>query len=153
MEGMGTAYYEINVIGRTYFPKLVSAKTYGSFVKDWTSRGGNVAPVPAPRYPTDRVTYVSNSALEYETPPEKDGIAQLADGAASSFAQYGIITIQGKYLPEGNEDGRVISFLNVALPPDLAYLTPFILAASEPCMLDEDAPSCTMQNGITYPDQ
>jgi hypothetical protein len=66
--------------------------------------------VPAPRYPTDRVTY-------------------------------------------GNEDDRVIGFLNVALPPDLAYLTPFILAASEPCMLDEDAPSCTMQNGITYPDQ
>jgi hypothetical protein len=151
--GTRTADYDINTIGRTYFPKLVSAENYKGFVADWNSRGGSVAPVQAPRYSTDRLTYLSQPAFEYETPPNKNGIAQLSNGVASHFAQHGIISIQGKYLPDYNEDDRVVSFINAVLPPDLVYLTPYILVASRPCMLDYDAASCKIHDGITYPDQ
>jgi hypothetical protein len=127
MEGTGSDRSDINTFGRTYFPKLVSAAEYNSFVTDWDKEGGIAAPPPATRYSTDRLTYLSPSALEYETPPAKDGIAQLGIGGNSRFAQYGIISIQGKYLPDDNEDDRVISFIRVTLPPNLAYLTKFIL--------------------------
>ncbi len=153
MEGMGSEFYDLNTIGRTYFPKLVNAESFKSFLVECKRRGFNVAPVPAPRYPSDRLTYLSQSAFEYETPQGKDGIAKWINGGTSPFAQYGIISVQGKYVPDGNEDDRVVRFINVNLPPDLAYLTKFILAASRPCMLDYDAASCKMRVGITYPDQ
>lgn len=153
MEGMGTEFDDVNTIGRTYFPKLVSAAQFNSFAADWDKEGGIPAPPPATRYLTDRLTYISQAAVEYETPPGKDGIAQLANGGTSPFPQYGIISIQGKYLPQDNEDDRSVSFINVTLPPDLAYMTKFILAASRPCMLDYDSASCRIHDGITYPDQ
>jgi len=149
-EGTYTDYSDINTIGRTYFPKLVTAEEYKSFVADWRGRGFSFAPVPVPRYLTDRLTYLSQSAIEYKTQPDKVGIAQWAGSSSSPFTQYGIISIQGKYFPESNEDGRYISFLNIILPHDLAYLTSFILIASRPCMIDEGAASCKIKHGITY---
>jgi len=136
-------------IGRTYFPKLVSAAAYENFLLDW-NRYAHDQLTQAPRYSTDRLIYLSPSALEYETPAVKSGIAQWVAHKNSPFVQYGIISITGKYLSSDNEDDRIIIFINVNLPPEFSYLTPFILAAARPCMLGEGATSCPLQNGVVY---
>jgi hypothetical protein len=152
--GTGSAIADVMTIGRTYFPNLVSAAQYADFLKSWTGVGQG-AP-PAPRYPTDRIKYLSPSMLEYETPPGKNGIGQLTTFGSSVFAQSGIISLEGKYVPPtvengvpmNGEDDRGINALNVSLPPDLANLTPYILAASRLCMGDD---SCALTDDIDYP--
>jgi hypothetical protein len=153
MSGSGSAIADVMTIGRTYFPNLVSAAQYADFLKSWTGIGK--ADPPAQRYPSDRIKYLTPSMLEYMTPPGKNGIAQLAAGGSSVFAQSGFISLQGKYSPPtienglhiNGEDDRIIIALNVNLPPDLADLTPYILAASSPCISGD---SCVLTNGIDY---
>jgi len=155
MAGTGSAISDVATIGSTYFSNLVSAEQFKSFLTDWEQNFGRFnlsPPVQAPRYPADRLTYLSPSAFAYETPAGKIGIAQLVAGGSSPFAQQGIISLQGKYIPNA-EDDRVIISINVSLPPTLANLAPFILAAARPCMLDENAAACTIMNNITYPSQ
>jgi hypothetical protein len=151
MQGTGTARFDLMTIGRTYFPNLVGAAQYETFLHEWKQQGETA--IQAPRYPTDRIKYLSQSAFEYETPAGKNGVAQLSTGGNSPFAQYGIISVQGEYFPGVNEDDRVMFFLNVDLPPDLADLTPYILAASKPCMLDRKSAACSIYDDIVHESQ
>ncbi len=152
--GGGSGFQTAMHIAGQYFPNLVSTAELQNFVEDWNGYGVTVAQILAPRYPTDRLTYLGPSALEYETPPRKDGLERLVFGATSLFAQYGIISLH--LIKDGSNydpDGSHINFITVSLPYDFAYLTPYILRASRPCILNGNIVSCTMYDGITYPDQ
>lgn len=151
--GEGSGFYTAMQIAGRYFPDLVSDEEIKSFIVNW-GYGGTVAQFLGPRYPSDELTYLNASSLEYETPPGKDGIEQLVLGSTSPFAQFGIISLHLiKYESGYDEHDSHINFINVNLPPDLAYLTPYVLAASRPCILHEDHASCTMHDDITYANQ
>ena len=141
----------IQISGR-YFPKSVSKSDLKNFVEDWFGDDVSVAQIIVPSYPTDRITYLSPAALAFETPPGKPGIMNgIGGGQPSPIKISGIISVN--FATNDREDNSSYSFINVSLPPNLDYLTPYILEASKACVLRNDHASCTMQDGVIDPYQ
>jgi len=87
-------------------------------------------PVPAGPYPTDHLTYKNESVLEYETPPETEGL-----GTDSTWLRKSDLPISGAaiLIADSPGSGRVpdVLLLAVRLPPELAALAPVIVRQVE----------------------
>jgi hypothetical protein len=76
----------IAAYGGTYFPKIITTKDVNSAITQLNQKGGSSTKVQflAPKYPNDRITYLSDSVLKYETPSEKLGLGiEIGSGLPS----------------------------------------------------------------------
>jgi hypothetical protein len=145
------------VIGGLYFPRLVSKADIKQFLNDMGDDDVPVAKFLGKRFRSEKLTYLSQSALEFETPPNTSGFEHTLFGGASPFTQYGIVGLnldQNKGdAPGVYNESSGLTFIIVNLPPDLAHLTPYILEMSRPCILNGDNASSSMHGNINYANQ
>ncbi len=85
-------------------------------------------PLPSGPYPHDTLTYRSKKVVEYNTPPQTDGL-----GNCESYVGKNHLPIKGVAILLGDPtqssllgESRLL-LLSVRLPPDLARLTPAII--------------------------
>jgi hypothetical protein len=119
ISGENSGHYEIAAAIARVFP------VYRRFARN-ELRDSDL-PFPSGPYPTDTLKYLSNTTVEYTTPPQSEGL-----GNVNSYIGKNDIPITGAavlidYPP--NPRGKIphLILLSVRLPHDLAWLAPTII--------------------------
>jgi hypothetical protein len=114
-----------------YFPERVAPMT--------ASTRANDPAQPMPRYPNDRLRYLSDLVLDYATPAHHAGLGEPDEAAAArqSLTSYGVLALSN--LPQGA--GGIVN-LTVRLPADLTFLHGAIVKALAACLPNDNVVAC-----------
>jgi hypothetical protein len=131
------------IYGGRYFPKIYSDKFVNNALQEENATFGTKLTKEqflAPKYADDKIIYLSNSALEYWTPPDRAGLgsdvvnaATLTPRTISTLPTAGFL----KMAP-ANSDGVMVQ-MAARVPAELARLQPSILKFSKDCLLAQDS--------------
>ncbi len=133
-----------------YFPHENTSQ--GCINGNWLPpKDAEIQPPPGdaiPRYPADRLKYLSSFMIKYVTPAGFHGLGTMTRYAppwdmteqTPRIATYGILMLG--FTEDGQNDGDGIQQLIVRLPSNLDYLRSAIMNFSEACFLAGNKSAC-----------